>query len=246
MVRSLRDTTERRRAQEELARYAAELEQFTWLAAHDMQEPLRTMTSFSQLLAQRYRDSLDAEANKYIDLVVGAARRMRALIEDVLAYSRVARPTADLQPTDCGAAFDRSLQDLRSAVEQSGATVTKDPLPTVQADSARLEQLFQNLLGNALKFRGAEPPQVHVSARQNGAEWIFSVRDNGIGIEPRHAQRIFRIFERLHPKHQYPGTGMGLAICKRIVEAHRGRIWVESEPGKGSTFQFALPAAGGA
>ena len=163
------------------------------------------------------------------------------LINDLLAYSRIATRGKDFEPTDCGAVLDRTLGDLQFAIEDSGAEVTHDPLPTVNADDMQLGQVFQNLIGNAIKFRGEESPHVHVSAEQKGKEWVFSVRDNGIGIDPEQAERIFVIFQRLHTRDEYPGTGIGLAICKKVVERHGGRIWVESEPGKGSTFYFTIP-----
>jgi PAS domain S-box-containing protein len=240
-VATLRDITERKRAEQQLAAYAAELEQFAYVAAHDLQEPLRTIASFTQLLGHRYRGRLDAQADQYIDLAVQGAERMRALIRDLLAYSRVARGGIDRQPTDCETVFRNSLAGLQGCLEETAATITHDPLPEVLADAARLEQVFQNLLGNALKYHGPQPPRVHVSVRRRAGEHVFAVRDNGIGIDPRHASRIFEVFERLHAKHEYPGTGIGLAICKRIVERHGGRIWVESEPGKGSTFFFTIP-----
>lgn len=243
------DITDRKRAEEELAekaqelaRYNAELEQFAHVAAHDLQEPLRTVASFTQLLAQRYRGHLDAEADKFIDLIVGGARRMRQLIDGLLSYSRVTRQEAAWGLADSEAIFRQSLDSLRQSVEESRVELTHDPLPTLLADPLRLQQLFEHLLGNALKFRGPDPLRVHVSARREGPEWIFSVRDNGIGIDPHHFEQIFQIFERLHGNEQYPGTGIGLAICKRIVESLHGRIWVESEPGNGATFCFALPA----
>jgi PAS domain S-box-containing protein len=244
-----RDVTERREAMEqlarqaeELARYNAELERFAYVSAHDLQEPLRTVSSFTQLLVQRYQDKLDADGARFAQMIVSGCARMRQLIHDLLAYSRVARQEADLQPTDCGAVFERTLENLRAAIEESGARVTCDPLPTIAGDEVRLAELFANLIGNAIKFRSKAPPQVHVSARRKETEWVFSVRDNGIGISPEHFERIFEIFQRLHRKDEYPGTGIGLAICRKIVESHRGRLWVESEPGKGATFYFTVPA----
>jgi PAS domain S-box-containing protein len=235
------DEIELARRAQELARYNTELEQFAYVAAHDLQEPLRTVASFTQLLAQRYRGRLDADADKFIDLIVGGAARMRQLIQDLLSYSRVALKETALQPTDVQAVFAQALAALHAAIEESGAVVTSGTLPTLRADPAWLDQVFRNLIGNALKFHGSEPPRVHVWAEAKDGEWIFGVRDNGIGIEPEYQERIFRIFERLHSRQSYPGTGMGLAICKRVVERHGGRMWVESEPGKGSTFYFTLP-----
>ena len=247
---TIRDITERKRAQTELARYAADLErsnqdldQFAYVASHDLQEPLRTMASFSQLLARKYKGRLDADADEFIGYVVDGATRMQALINDLLAYSRVGRKGKPFVPTDAGQAFDRALVDLSKAVEESGGTVTRDTLPTVTCDDVQLERLFQNLIANAVKFRSAQPPKVHVSARREGSGWLFSVQDNGIGIDGRFKDRLFVIFQRLHAANEYPGTGMGLAISKKIVERHGGRIWVESEPGKGSSFFFTLPDA---
>ncbi len=239
-VTSLRDITERKRAEKDLAAYAAELEEFAFVAAHDLQEPLRTVLSFTQLLGKRYKGRLDAQADQYIELAVGGAQRMRLLLNDLLSCSR-ARGRIDPRPIASEAVFGRSLEALRFRLEETAGTVTHDPLPEVLADPAKLDQVFQNLLSNALLYRGAESPRVHVSARREGAWWVFTVRDNGIGIDPAHGTRIFKMFERLHPKHEYPGTGVGLAICKRIVEGHSGRIWVESEPGEGATFYFTLP-----
>ncbi|HZS50060.1 MAG TPA: ATP-binding protein, partial [Bryobacterales bacterium] len=243
-----RDISERRRAVEslarqadELARYNAELERFAFVSAHDLQEPLRTMASFAQLLAIRYRGKLGADADQYIEMIISGAARMRALLEDLLTYSRLARRQPGLEPVHTERVFQRALARLEGQIKRAGAIVTCDPLPVVQADPARLELVFQNLLGNAVKFRAGARPRIHVSAARNGTEWIFSVRDNGIGIEAQHFTRIFLIFERLHSKQEYAGSGVGLAICKRIVEGHRGRIWVESEPGKGSTFYFTIP-----
>jgi light-regulated signal transduction histidine kinase (bacteriophytochrome) len=169
---------------------------------------------------------------------------MHSLINDLLTYSRVGTRGKPLEPTDCEAVFDQSVSNLKVAVEESGARVTHDSLPTVMADSSQLEELFQNLIGNAIKFHGEEPPRVHVSVRPDGNQWVFSVRDNGIGIAPEFAERIFIIFQRLHGNEKYPGTGIGLAVCKKIVECHGGRIWVESELGKGATFYFTLPREG--
>jgi len=201
------------------------------------------VTSYVQLLAQRYQGQLDSEAQEFIGYAVEGAQRMKALIDDLLAYSRVNIRERLVVPTDSGAVLQQTLQNLHIQIAESGATVTADPLPTVSTDRMQLGLLWQNLLSNALKFRGQEPPRVHVSARRQGNEWVFSVRDNGIGMEPRHTERIFQMFQRLHTRQEYPGTGIGLAICKKIVERHGGRIWVESEPGQGTTFFFTLPAA---
>jgi light-regulated signal transduction histidine kinase (bacteriophytochrome) len=227
---------------EELARSNEDLEQFAYVASHDLQEPLRMVTSYVQLLARRYQGRLDSDANEFIGFAADGAVRMRKLINDLLTYSRVGMRGNELEPTDSEAALAQSVNDLKVAIEESGALVTHDPLPTVMADRPQLGQLFQNLIGNAIKFRSNEPPRVHISASRNGNGWTFSVRDNGIGIAPEYSERIFVIFQRLHSREEYAGTGIGLAICKKIVDRHGGRIWVNSEVGKGATFYFTLPA----
>jgi len=246
-----RDVTERKRAEEALkqktealAHSNQELEQFAYVASHDLQEPLRMVTSYIQLLARRYQNRLDSDAEEFINFAVDGATRMHILINDLLAYSRVGTRSKPFEPTNCETILQQSLDNLKMTMEESGAVVTHDSLPTVMADDLQLGQLFQNLIGNAIKFHGEEPPRVHVSVRPDGNQWAFSVRDNGIGIAPESAERIFLIFQRLHGKEKYPGTGIGLAVCKKIVECHGGRIWVESELGKGATFYFTLPKQG--
>jgi PAS domain S-box-containing protein len=246
----LRDVTERVRAEEalaeqadELARSNADLEQFAYVASHDLQEPLRMVASYTQLLARRYRDRLDADAHEFIGYAVDGVTRMQSLISDLLAYSRVGSREGEHVPVDLEEVLRRVLESgVATAVLESGATVTHDPLPTVTGDPVQLGQVLQNLIANAIKFRGEEPPRVHVSAERAGREWVVSVRDNGIGISPDHAQRIFIIFQRLHSRADYAGTGIGLAICKKIVERHGGRIWVEPAPDGGSIFRFTLPS----
>ena len=245
----LRDVTERVQAEEALARQAeelarsnAELEQFAYVASHDLQEPLRMVTSYTQLLARRYREKLDEDAHEFIGYAVEGVTRMQSLISDLLAYSRVGSRGGTFERVELNAVLERTLDVLRSAIEDAGAEVTVDPLPAVTADAVQIGQLLQNLVGNALKFRGDAPPRVHVGARREGDHWLLSVRDNGIGIAPEYAQRIFVIFQRLHTRTDYPGTGIGLSICKKIVERHGGRIWVESVEGEGATFYFTLPA----
>ena len=245
----VRDVTERKEMEEflrvkteELARSNRDLEQFAYVASHDLQEPLRMVTSYVQLLARRYNGKLDSDADEFINFAMDGSIRMRKLINDLLTYSRVKTQGKTLDPTDCEAVFNQSLDNLKVAIEENKVLVTHDPLPTVMADSPQLVELFQNLIGNAIKFRGSEPPRIHVSAGRNGSGWIFSVRDNGIGIAPEYFKRIFVVFQRLHSREKYDGTGIGLAICQRIVERHRGRIWVESEVEKGATFYFTLPA----
>jgi len=245
-LRALNAQLEQRVAERtaELQRSNEELQQFAYVVSHDLQEPLRVVASYVQQLAERYQDKLEAEANELISYALDGAKRMQQLIVDLLAYSRIDTTGQEFAPTDCEGVLQRVLSDLRVAIEESGAEVTHDPLPQVMADNVQLGQVLQNLLGNAIKFRSQEPPRIHVSARQEGQQWVFSVRDNGIGINPRYAERIFGIFERLHPRTEYPGTGIGLAICKKIVERHGGQIWVESEPGKGAAFFFTLPIKG--
>ncbi len=243
-----RDITERKQAEEELAARAqelarsnADLQQFAYVASHDLQEPLRMVASYTQLLAKRYRGKLDADADDFIGFAVDGAHRMQALVNDLLAYSRVETRGKEFSSTEADAALDNAVRNLKVAIEETHAIVSHDPLPTVPADATQLCQIFQNLIGNAVKFHGPERPRIHVSAKQQGGEWCFSVRDNGIGIDPRNSDRIFVIFQRLHAGREYPGTGIGLAITKKIVERHGGRIWVKSEPGQGSTFSFTIP-----
>jgi signal transduction histidine kinase len=226
----------------ELERSNTDLEQFAYVASHDLQEPLRMVAGYTQLLAKRYQGKLDADADQYIRFIVDGAAHMQGLIKDLLAYSRLGSREEKVAVTDCEIVLQTALAALRAPIQESGAVVTHDPLPTVTADEFQLLQLLQNLIGNAIKFHNAKPPEIHVSCRRDGQQWIFSVKDNGLGIEPRHFDRIFVIFQRLHSRQDYPGTGIGLALCKKIVERHGGRIWVESKPGTGSTFYFSLLA----
>jgi light-regulated signal transduction histidine kinase (bacteriophytochrome) len=224
----------------ELTRSNEELQQFAYVASHDLQEPLRMISSYTQLLARRHGDKLDGDAREFMAFIVDGAARMKQLIEDLLEYSRVGTRGRDLEPVESGGALDRALANLRAAREASGARVTHGPMPAVHADPAQLAQLFQNLVGNAIKFRGDDPPRIHVQCETHPASWSFTVRDNGIGLDPQFAERIFMMFQRLHGKDEYPGTGIGLAICKKIVERHGGRIWVDSQPGRGATFGFTI------
>ena len=239
--RVLQRTAELERSNQELERSNRELEQFAYVASHDLQEPLRAVTSHVQLLARRYKGKLDADADDSITYALDGANRMRRLINDLLAYSHVGTRKKPFKAVSCSSILRQILANLQTSIEESHAVITHGPLPTVSAEPLQLTQLFQNLIGNAMKFRCKEPPQVHISALQKTKEWVFSVRDNGIGISPGQAARIFVIFQRLHTKSEYPGTGIGLAICKKIVERHGGRIWVQSEPGKGATFCFTIP-----
>jgi PAS domain S-box-containing protein len=242
-----RDITERKRAEEVLQRQAAELlrsnaelEQFCNVASHDLQEPLRMVASYTKLLARRYQGRLDKDADEFIAYAVDGATRMQTLIKDLLRYSRVETRSKVFEPTDAGAALKWALANLRRAIEETGAIISSDPLPTVIADGTQLGQVFQNLIGNAIKFR-SDRPRVHLGVERKEAEFLFWVRDNGIGIAPQFRERVFVIFPRLHAVEEHPGTGIGLAICKKIVERHGGRIWVESEPGEGATFYFTIP-----
>src|SRR4029077_16452368 len=241
-VRTLNTNLERRVADRtaelnerarDLARSNTELQQFAYVASHDLQEPLRMVASFTQLLAKRYKDKLDDDARDFINYAVDGATRMQTLISDLLTYARVGTQGKSLGPTDSEALFDRVLESLKFVIEESGAVISRGTLPVFMADPQQLGQLFQNLLTNAIKFRGKEPPRIKISAEANGSDWEISIGDNGIGISQEHADRIFIIFQRLHTKTEYPGTGIGLAICKKIVERHGGRIWFEPTPGGG-------------
>ena len=242
------DVTERKEAEvqlqatlDDLRRSNEELEQFAYVASHDLQEPLRMVASYVELLARRYQGQLDDKADRYIGYALGGARRMQTLINDLLAFSRVGRREEPFTDVDLNRTLAQAKLNLRLAIERSGARIASDPLPTVPGDEVQLVQLLQNLLDNAMKFRGEEAPLVRVSARPDGEGWVISVQDNGIGIAPEHQERIFKLFQRLHTQEEYPGTGIGLSLCKKIVERHGGRIQVESEPGKGTTFTFTLP-----
>jgi signal transduction histidine kinase len=235
--------SELRERQAELARSNADLEQFASIASHDLQEPLRMISSYTQLLQRRYADKLDAEANEFIGYAVDGAKRMQRLITDLLQFSRISSRAKPMESVDLETALDDTLKDLEIRIEDCGGAVTHDPLPTVQADPVQMRQLLLNLISNAMKFQTPEgKPAVRVSAVREGRWWRFGVRDNGIGIDPQYFKNLFQIFKRLHTGAEYPGTGIGLALCKKIVERHGGRIWVESALGRGSTFLFTLPA----
>jgi signal transduction histidine kinase len=224
----------------DLERSNMELQQFAYVASHDLQEPLRTIASFTQLLAKRYSDKLDDKAREFIAFAVDGSKRMQTLINDLLSFSRVGTQGKPLVPVKADAVVDAVLKSLKRGIEESGAVITRDPLPVVLADELQLSQLMQNLIGNAIKFRREAAPKVHIGAERTATGWNISVRDNGIGVAPEHSERIFVIFQRLHTKTQYPGTGIGLAICKKIAERHGGRIWLEPTPGGGSTFTFSI------
>jgi PAS domain S-box-containing protein len=239
-----REQVERKLAQQarELARSNAELEQFAYVASHDLREPLRKIKSYTELLERAYAGRLDAKADKYIAYIVDGAARMQTLITDLLTVSRVGRAELVAEPTDLEAVLGQVLADSEAIIREGGALVTHDPLPVLLANPGQMAQLLQNLLQNAIKFHGPQSPRVHIWVVYRENEWVFGVRDNGIGIDPQYAERIFLIFQRLHTRTEYPGTGIGLAICKKIVENHGGRIWVESQPDQGATFYFTLPA----
>jgi PAS domain S-box-containing protein len=230
----------------ELTRSNEELQQFAYVASHDLQEPLRMISSYTQLLGRRYGDKLDGDAKEFMAYIVDGAARMKQLIEDLLAYSRVGTRGREFQVIASDASLARALANLRAAIESSGAQVTHDAMPEVLADGAQLSQVLQNLIGNAIKFRAEEPPRIHVGAETRDQVWVFTVKDNGIGLDTQYADRIFMMFQRLHNKADYPGTGIGLAIVKKIVERHGGRIWVESQPGQGCTFGFTIAREEGA
>ena len=231
--------------QAELARSNAELEQFAYVASHDLQEPLRMVASYVGLLERRYRGKLDDDADDFIEFAVDGARRMQALLNGLLDLSRVGTRGREPEPTDSEAVLRDALLNLEQAIAERDAEVTHDPLPTVLGDRIQLTQLFQNLISNAVKFNASRRPRVAVTARRAGSMWEFGVADNGIGIDPAHFERIFQVFQRLHTRETYAGTGIGLAVCRKIVERHGGTIWIESAKGQGATFCFTLQAAEG-
>ncbi len=244
MIGAMQDNSARKGAEERLRRSNEDLQHFAYVASHDLQEPLRTIASYTQLLAKRYHGKLDADADQFIQFITGAVTRMHGLLNDLLAYSRAVDTRSEHRKelTSTEAVLQWTLMNLNAAIKDNEAVVTHDPLPPVYANQTRLVLVFQNLIGNAIKYRKKdEPPRIHVSAQQRGDEWVFSVRDNGIGIDPRYHQQVFGAFKRLHGR-EYPGSGIGLAISSRIIERHGGRMWVESEPDKGSTFYFTMPA----
>lgn len=248
VLASVVDITERKRSEEllqiklhELQRSNEELQQFAYVCSHDLQEPLRVISNYTQLLAKRYSASLDEKANQFIDFTVDATKRMQSLINDLLLYSRVETRAKEFENTDSSAVMDMAIANLKLAIEDSSAQINHKDLPIVNVDSSQLLQLFQNLLSNAIKFHSNSSPLIHISAKDDGKNWHFTIQDNGIGIDKKHAERIFVIFQRLHTREMYPGSGIGLAVCKKIVERHGGRIWVDSEVGQGAAFHFTLP-----
>jgi light-regulated signal transduction histidine kinase (bacteriophytochrome) len=257
---AIRDISERKRTEEQIRQLNAhleervlerteallrsneELQQFAYVASHDLQEPLRTVSIYAQLLAKRYNGQLQGDADQFISFIVGSAERMERLIHDLLDFSRIEARGADFFTNiSCEAVLDDAIRNLRSLIEESGATVTREPLPAVTGDAVQLTRLFQNLLVNSIKYRSEDAPRIHIAAEAGSGEWRLSVRDNGMGIEPQYAEKVFGIFKCLQPRDRSSGSGMGLAICRKIVSRHEGRIWVESELGKGATFYIALP-----
>jgi PAS domain S-box-containing protein len=244
---AVEDVTERKQAEELLARQLAqahqsnaELDQFAYVASHDLQEPLRMVASFSELLAKRYSDKLDSDAKEFIGFAVEGVHRMQAMINDLLVYSRVGRRDLVFAPVDCEGVLQTVLANLKHAIDECDADIAHGPLPVVTADAIQMGQLFQNLIGNSLKFRSQRRAQIRIWGRKYKKQWLFSVADNGIGMVPDESKRIFQVFQRLNPRDAYPGTGIGLAICQKIVEKHGGRIWVESKAGQGSIFYFTI------
>ncbi|MBE3037181.1 MAG: PAS domain S-box protein [Candidatus Atribacteria bacterium] len=235
------DITRRKLAEQDLKRSNIDLEKFAYVASHDLQEPLRMMASYISLLEKRYKDKLDSDANDFISFIVDGAKRMQQLINDLLAFSRAGASSKPFENIDMESVLKIAELNLGLAIKESKAKITWEPLPVIKADEAQMVQIFQNLIDNAIKFRDKEPPIIHISAKQEESDWIFWVKDNGIGIDPKYFDRIFLIFQRLHNRDKYPGTGIGLAIVKRIVESYGGRVWIESELQKGSTFYFTIP-----
>jgi signal transduction histidine kinase len=241
LVRQAADFIERRRGEDALRRSNAELQHFAYVASHDLQEPLRMLSSYLTMFERKNKETLDEKSKMYLDYALDGAKRMQAMIEDLLTYSRVETKGHEFRPVSMDNALSLALRDLKVRIEESGASITHDVLPTVRADEGQIVMLLENLIGNAIKYRSVAAPQIHLSAHSEKNDWVFAVQDNGIGIDPRDKDRIFQMFQRLHTREEYTGTGMGLAIAKKIVERHDGRIWFESIPDQGSTFFFTIP-----
>jgi hypothetical protein len=228
---------------DEAKRSNRDLEQFAYIASHDLQEPLRAVGGYVRLLQRRFPENMDPKALQYINGAAEGADRMERLITDLLAFSRVGTHGAAFSSASLDAILDEALRNLQSSIETAQVKITRDPLPTLRVDATQIMQIFQNLIGNAIKFHSERPPEIHIGAKKEPGRWVITVRDNGIGIEPQYFDRIFQIFQRLHTRAHYPGTGIGLAICKKMVERHGGAIWVQSQPGQGAAFHFSLPDA---
>ena len=242
------DITEIKKAEEELKRLSEELERsnaalkdFAYIASHDLKKPLQTIESFSKLLARRYKGKLDAKAHEFISYIVEGVQRLQMLIKDLLEYSQIETKAKNIKPTDFSFIVEEAMSNMKTAIDESNAVVTYNKMPTIMSDPQQMISLFQNLIDNAINFRSNKAPRVRISAERKGDEWVFAIRDNGIGIDPKDFEKIFVMFQRLHGSTDYPGTGIGLSICKKIVERHGGRIWLESETAKGSTFYFTIP-----
>jgi PAS domain S-box-containing protein len=232
---------ELKRLSEELARSNAALKDFAYIASHDLKKPLQTIESFSKLLARRYKGKLDAKADEFISYIVEGVQRLQMLIKDLLEYSQIETKAKNIKPTDFSFIVEEAMSNMKTAIDESNAVVTYNKMPTIMSDPQQMISLFQNLIDNAINFRSNKAPRVRISAERKGDEWVFAIRDNGIGIDPKDFEKIFVMFQRLHGSTDYPGTGIGLSICKKIVERHGGRIWLESETAKGSTFYFTIP-----
>ncbi len=248
VLSSMRDITDIKNREEkeqkfieELTRSNVELERFAYVSSHDLQEPLRMVTLYSQLLERRYKDRLDSDSDDFIEYIVEGAQRMRLLIDGLLEYSRVNSQTTIFKKVDLETVLDAVIHNLKIIIDENNVSISHNNLPTISGDQNQMLQVFQNLISNAIKFHGSQPPKINISVKKNEKEWIIAVKDNGIGIDPKYQKQIFEVFKRLHTKQQYPGTGIGLSITQKIILQHGGQIWVESELGKGTTFYFTIP-----